>query len=127
MTEKCECCGEGKDPANPNGLDWETLCAQPAWQCNDCEQWNGEPEEVVSHMQRWVDEQKMGVGDMFRSVEFMHELRRAAEGKAEIYKVPPLNELLNHPVFDAELSKAWAAMHVLLEKEQDDENSNIRR
>ena len=80
MTEKCECCGEGKDPANPNGLDWETLCAQTTWQCNDCEQWND---------------------------------------KADIYKVPPLNELLNHPVFDAELSEARAALHVLLEKEQD--------
>jgi hypothetical protein len=59
MTERCGCCGEGKDPANPNGLDWETLCAQPTWQCNDCEQWNG--------------------------VKFMHELRRAAEGKAKIF------------------------------------------
>ena len=39
-TEKCECCGEGKDPMNPNGLDWETLCAEPTWQCNGCEQWN---------------------------------------------------------------------------------------
>jgi hypothetical protein len=30
-TERCECCGEGKDPVN------ET---ETAWQCNDCEQWN---------------------------------------------------------------------------------------
>ncbi len=29
QAERCECCGEGKDPANPNGLDWETLCAEP--------------------------------------------------------------------------------------------------
>jgi hypothetical protein len=33
MVERCECCGEGKDPMN------ET---ETAWQCNDCEQWNGE-------------------------------------------------------------------------------------
>lgn len=89
MTERCECCGEGKDPANPNGLDWETLCAQPTWQCNDCEQWNDkEPEvaeEVVSHMKRWADEQKMSASDVSRSIEFMHELRRQAEGKAKIY------------------------------------------
>jgi len=31
MTERCECCGEGKDPV----AETET-----AWQCNDCEQWN---------------------------------------------------------------------------------------
>lgn len=44
MTERCESCGEGKLPANPDKLDWETLCAQPTWQCNDCEYWNGEQE-----------------------------------------------------------------------------------
>ena len=46
-------------------------------------------------------------------------LLKQAEGKAKIYKVPPLNELLNHPVFDAKLSKARAALHALLEREQD--------
>jgi hypothetical protein len=31
MTERCECCGEGKDAV----AETETT-----WQCNDCEQWN---------------------------------------------------------------------------------------
>ncbi len=37
-SERCECCGEGKDPV----AETET-----AWQCNDCEQWNEETGDAV--------------------------------------------------------------------------------
>lgn len=47
------------------------------------------------------------------------------EGKAKIYDMPHETLMLRelYPVYDAELSKARAALHALLE-EQDDENSN---
>ena len=40
MVDTCLHCGEGKDPANPDRLDWDTLNVQRHWQCNDCDQWN---------------------------------------------------------------------------------------
>ncbi len=40
MSDTCAYCGEGKNPLNPDKLDWDTLLAQPTWQCNDCERWN---------------------------------------------------------------------------------------
>lgn len=33
MSERCEWCGEGKDPMTETDT---------SWQCNDCEQWNSD-------------------------------------------------------------------------------------
>lgn len=45
------------------------------------------------------------------------------EGKAEMFNVPPLNELLNHPVFDAASNEQRTALHHLLEQEEGETNA----
>ena len=49
-------------------------------------------------------------------------LLKQAEGKAKIYDMPHETLMMRelYPVYDAELSKARAALHALLEEQDDD-------
>ena len=49
-------------------------------------------------------------------------LLKHAEGKAKIYDMPHETLMMRelYPVYDAELSKARAALHALLEEQDDD-------
>jgi hypothetical protein len=59
VTEKCECCGEGKDPLDVMLEEDDLFAASPVWQCRDCEQWNGEVSEVLrSYWDVWDDRQR---------------------------------------------------------------------
>ena len=73
-SERCECCGEGKDPV----AETET-----AWQCNDCEQWNeGNPkvsDEMLTAMQAWLKKRDMTPEQAFGSSEFIREAYRLFE------------------------------------------------
>ena len=44
--------------------------------------------------------------------------KKPYEGKAEMFTVPPLCELLNMPVFDAKTNKARTALHHLLDEKR---------
>lgn len=74
MSERCECCGEGKDPVAQT---------ETAWQCNDCEQWNeGNPklsDEMLTAMQAWLKKRDMTPEQAFGSSEFIREAYRLFE------------------------------------------------
>jgi hypothetical protein len=57
---------------------------------------------------------------LLKQAERLHPFK-PDEGKAKIYDMPHETLMMRelYPVYDAELSKARAALHVLLEKEYD--------
>jgi len=58
---------------------------------------------------------------LLKQAERLHSFKpNPYEGKAKIYDVPHETLMMRelYPVYDAELSKARAALHALLEKEQ---------
>ena len=62
---------------------------------------------------------------LLKQAERLHPFK-PDEGKAKIYDMPHETLMMRelYPVYDAELTEARAALHALLEREQDDENSN---
>jgi len=77
--DKCENCGEGKDPTDVlDQYDNE-------WQCSSCEHWNADAPEIkiphaaVEHMQRWANDKNMTSREMVLSIAFVHEIMRVLD------------------------------------------------